>query len=473
MKEFESETFNSAGSLKLPPPLEHHSDPIRKLMVHKRQTNAAVGGLMPLISYGLYFMWGIYALFSPNRWNSTIERHHLWHATVAFFIGSKFGFFFGYYMVGKFRKIVIYAAVNTLMIISGALLIPNWTCIAAAIVSRYLGGIGLGIASLTLLVHLPEVATKDIRGAVVATISVIIAASLLSAGSLHSAEMTKVDSNLDQIFGGLIVLYAAMGLVFLMCFTVESPVFLIMNNQEQLALSSMMRLRLETHETWELRRDFHELKAYINDEKCLETVRHNDKGILSFCKILSLRLLYVLSTSFFMTAYFFHFTESISTEYGPASFLLSRLIAELLSLYLIERFGRKKLLSISCTVCGFIMISAGFLTLDGEMDLVKNICAGILAIVYQTFIGLGLSPVSAVYVSEWFSVKRKRVSIMVILIAENILQSILVFPAGYAINLSMLFFSTALIQISSGYIFNIILPETKGLSLRECLHALK
>lgn len=364
---------------------------------------------------------------------------------------------------------------NVLIVISGALFIPQWETIVVPIVARYIGGLGQGITFIPLLVHTSEVATKNLRGAVVAVTSCMVATSLFVASWFLSV-FSLVDSPnfMDQIIGGMIVLYGLMGLAFLKCFTFESPVFLIKNNQEQDAFNTLKRLRLETQDSYEVHQDFQDLKDLINDEKCLERVRFSDKGLRSFCRILLLRILYVFSISMLLLRCQLAFSLEMSTEYGFGILMTGRFIAEMLAMYLIEKRGRRKILLVSSTICGLLLVLSGITAFSGTSFEHSLIALAVFSVIYQTVLGFGLSPVSFVYLSELFSLKRKAVSIMAIMIIENLFQIMFVLIGEYvSVHIPSFLFITGVIQIGGGVYLYKTLPETKGLSLRECLHAVE
>lgn len=278
----------------------------------------------------------------------------------------------------------------------------------------------------------------------------------------------KVDPTRSMGINGLIILCT--GLLIAVFFNRESPVFLIKKYREQEAIDIMIRLRSESHETAEIRKDFNDLKQMVVEDTKSSLNIFDRKNRWSLFVVCLMKVMFVASFNLPLNLIFLEGMETkvYNGEFDYSGMILSgiRWVVMILTSFFID-FKRKKLYKISCALTGITLLLLAFnpLFLSRRFDVWTR--TAVSAVVIQISSGLALGMLPDVYATEAFDTKKKPFSIA--------FASTIEFLAQIAFVVSFYYFDVPTFSLMcclgflfmNGILMCCLLPETSGLSLRE------
>lgn len=397
----------------------------------------------------------------------------MFHALIGWYNGVIIGAMVAAYLVTRMRKIFLYYLSGILILISGILFVANSENFKSIISGRYIGGIGHGIAFPTVLIHAAEMTPKDIRGLVLSSMNVWLTTSAFLASLIYALnfDVFKNYAMLDILFGVVIIVFGVSVLITAKLLTNESPYYLVSKNEDQEALVTLMKLRNEERMNWYTHQDYIEIKETINAELRDTKSFFNTTNMSALLKILLLRLLFMMSTCVCVHQIFFKFSKVISFEFGIVAQTFSRLISGGIFCFFVDRIGRRKLLLVSVTSTAAISLVIASISLCEGVYSAGSIAIAVFCVFYQLAFGVGLGNVSTTYMAECFPLKFKQYALLVIIILETLLQLLMMtLNWSFVVNISAYFYSLAALQILIGSYLYVVLPETRYLSLRECVN---
>jgi MFS transporter, SP family, arabinose:H+ symporter len=375
-------------------------------------------------------------------------------------------------------------------ILSGALLaLAALGCAAAAdvtwlITARFLGGVGVGIASIVSPLYISEVAPPQYRGRLVSlfqvTITVgIVAAMVLNAGLQHHAVAAAHEDAtglaheifVGQAWRGMFLLqFVPAALFFVAAFLVpESPRWLVLRSRLERAHEVLRALRSDDAEA---QRELGEIQRAIAAERA---TRHEwrERGVR--------RALY-------MGVFLAVFSElsgiTVVMYYGPT--ILERTGASmsaslnghaiigfvlaaftLLAIPLIDRVGRRRLLlvGVAGACVALVLTGIGFASgHEGGAMIVALLCA------FVAFFAFSIGPIKWVVVSEIFPTNLRARAMGVATVALWLTDIVInqLFPTvRNQFGIWTMFFACALFLAIQFVVVALALPETKGMTLEE------
>ncbi|KAJ6568701.1 general substrate transporter [Mycena capillaripes] len=396
--------------------------------------------------------------------------------------------------VGRRPTIVMGCAVFTV----GCILeITPMDVLACFVIGRLVAGAGIGFISATIILYLSEIAPKKVRGALVSGYQFCITIGILIASSVVYATQDRLDSGSYRIPIGVQFLWAIIlggGLLFLP----ESPRFWANKGDIEKATVALSRVRNQPRDSEYVQDELAEIIANLEYEMayvpqtsyvgswlaCFQgslfegssNIRRTMVGTGLQCaqQFTGINFILYFGTSFFQT---------LGTISNPFLITLITTLVNVLStpfsFYIIERFGRRRILLIggSCmVVCQYIVAIIGTAAPHatfpgGNPPAVKAeiafICLNIAA--FATTWG----PAACVVVGEMFPlpIRSRGVGMS---IASNWFWNCIIgvitpyFVSADKLNLGpKVFFiwgSTAALSVTFAYFF---VSETKGLSLEQ------
>lgn len=338
-------------------------------------------------------------------------------------------------------------------------------------IARFLGGLSLGMVYSCYSLYLGEIANPDIRGALVA-----MGTTGLPIGNLL---MSVMGAYLSMYTSALIALISCIVIIIIFVWLPESPYYLIKKKLDEKAKYSIQWY----HRDCDVEQEFKEMQIFVeslNRQSLLDTLKefkifHYRKSIT----IVSILIVYsqlsgINSILFYMESIL---TTAKVSVIEPAQVVIivmtGGVVASCLSIFLLDRFGRKFLMIASCSA---ILLSYSILTLEFHLldfgfdsEKVEGLAIiGMILFYISIFTGIILVP--STMMGEIFPPHLKCIAACIVSISGSVIAF-----------LSTLTYLTLLDFMTEKYLFLFygllvascipftlfLVPETKGLSLQE------
>uniref|UniRef100_A0A1Y1MSZ0 Major facilitator superfamily (MFS) profile domain-containing protein n=1 Tax=Photinus pyralis TaxID=7054 RepID=A0A1Y1MSZ0_PHOPY len=277
---------------------------------------------------------------------------------------------------------------------------------------RFVIGIVEGVLYTSLPMYLGEISAPEVRGILTASVQF---------GALLGTLLINVFGLYFSIFTTSLIFAAVPLLHFVTYFWMpESPYYLIKKNKKAEAKAALILLRGSVDVDSEMHSLCEAVSRQESDRKTkmseLVTVRSNRRALLIFVILCTTRKFSGNSPFLFYTAQIFQMAQgSLHPHLSVIIFLTIQIIAAMLSLYLLDRVGRRPIILSSTVVCVITLgiIGLYFYLQDHHVQYVENlrwlpITVLVCYIVFYN-IGLELSPV--VYVGELFPTNIKAIAL--------------------------------------------------------------
>ena len=267
--------------------------------------------------------------------------------------------------------------------------------------ARFIGGLAVGMASIVSPMYIAEIAPAGIRGRLVAINQLAIVTGILGAYFVDWLLVDVSVNNWRWMFVSETL--PALALLIGMFFVPESPRWLAKQGRIEGALSTLTRIGGSTH----AREEMEQIKATIEQEKgTLEQLFH--KGLRHalvigiflaiFQQITGINTVIYYAPKIFLNAGY----KSENTAFLAAVIVgITNCLATVISLWIIDKLGRKPLLLIGTAGMGISFALAGiaFHARIGGLWILFPILS------YVLFFAIGLGPVVWVLLSEIFPTK--------------------------------------------------------------------
>jgi sugar porter (SP) family MFS transporter len=375
-------------------------------------------------------------------------------------------------------------------ILSGALLaLAALGCAAAAdaawlITARFVGGVGVGIASIVAPLYISEVAPPRYRGRLVSlfqvTITVgIVAAMVLNAALQHHAAAAArgpaaglgYQLFVGQAWRGMFLLqFVPAGLFFLAAFVVpESPRWLVLRSRLERAREVLLALRNDYSEADQ---ELGEIQRAIGAERAtgpewrVPGLRHA-LYIGVFLAVFS-ELSGITVVMYYGPTILERTGASMSASlngHAIIGFVLA--VFTLLAIPLIDRIGRRRLLlvGVAGACLALVLTGIGFASgHEGGAMIVALLCG------FVAFFAFSIGPIKWVVVSEIFPTNLRARAMGVATVALWLTDIVInqLFPiVRNQFGIAAMFFACALFLAIQFVVVARALPETKGMTLEE------
>lgn len=366
------------------------------------------------------------------------------------------------------------------MLLAGTLICLNnsiWDDACSLIaIARFIAGICFGFTYLTTIVQISDNIWKDIRGYMSCTLAII---PLFA----HLITIIKPDIDTDDDRGNGIIQHNAMPnilmmtLIILTIFNTFKPTFepIVCS----LKLENIHEARNTLTELWKNLIDPKIIDDEINDK--MKMISENGKEMLRFSEIFKngnwkpIRSMVLLKFLTIYTSNLFLFRLSImsSDVFKETAIVLSiifmRFFAILPARYCLDKLGRKQFLLFSGLSTGFIsFLPITFAILNN--DYYYNDLIFITFVLMHIFGACGIEPVMHTYTTEAFPLLKRYASIALLTCFGYICEGSIMFLLSMVepmVNDFMLY-SMPFVLISVTSLTYALLPETRGMSLRQC-----
>jgi SP family galactose:H+ symporter-like MFS transporter len=325
-------------------------------------------------------------------------------------------------------------------------------------IARFILGIAAGIANMYGLIYLSELAPAHIRGLMSSLYQLSVNVGILVSYAVGAYNVPTNDWRWTLGLGVVPALILTIG----MAISPQSPRWLIRDGQIEKARKVLTKVRVTSEEINDEINDIQD--SLKTKEAGLQELFGTFKPVLNLLFILTIFQVFTgINAAVYYAPEIFHnlgmANSSIVADFGVGTALV---VSTLISLPLIDKLGRKKLLEISL---GGQVLPAIALCIWSN-----NVVIAVVAIfIYVFMFGFGLGPVFWSYVPEILPLKARALGMGVITFTQYLLNAIfsLVFPIVLSmIGISIFYFFAALSAFSVWYIHKYVL-ETKGRSLEE------
>lgn len=444
------------------------------------QLNAVSPEIFLFFNSGLIVGTILYdANFLSRPWAQNLPHTFIALSAITYFLGVILGVNVSTYFVRKCSKRNLKHFPCLLFIITGILLLLAPSITASVVTVRTLTGFATGIIQLNYLVQGAEVSVSKMRGIVLSTFSITYAAGICASAVIQLLDTDKNEFQAYQIIGILhiiLTIFAELSHVF---FNAESPVFLLENNDLEGAVRTMMKLRNESIDSWDIRNDVQEMALMLDEDRSVEDRSVFRQGNLRpLCLISATILLPVLCSNFPLNIIKIKTVDTLITTnnnyfYGEVILVSIKLFTTIVAVYTVDFFGRKRPLFISALGAGLMVEAIGILLwLSKRSTLYLTESAwGFIAL--EVLVNFGCTFLPYVYVGEAFCTPKKTLSIAFVLSLENFIQIImLVSTYGYLMRrqLAEIYLIPTIIGLFTvilSLILMWLLPDTSNISIRE------
>ena len=421
--------------------------------------SAALGGF--LFGFDTAVISGVEQTLQ-SLWETTVLEHGL---TVSIaLIGTVVGAILGGYPAEKYGRKVSLFLVSIFYVVSaiGSAYAIDWSTF---LIFRFLGGLGVGISSVVAPMYIAEIAPSAKRGRLVALFQFNVVLGILMAYLSNYIIGNVLEMNWRWMLG----IEAVPAIIFLLLILIipESPRWLILNRNQQ---SEALKI-LSVIDPLGAKQTLLDIKKGA-EEKLKSSI--TDVFKRKYRRPLSLAVLFAVFNQVSGINAIIYYAPRIfeMAGLGSSAALLSstgiglvNLIFTLLGLSLIDRFGRKFLMSIGSVglVITLFLVSWAFFNNSTEGYLVA-----VYLFVFMAFFAMSQGAVIWVFISEIFpnSVRASGQSLGSFthwLLAALISFSFPYFAETFGGGITFGFF--ALMMVLQLLFVRIYMPETKGASL--------
>ncbi len=333
------------------------------------------------------------------------------------------------------------------------------------VIARFIGGLGVGVASVVSPMYITEISPANIRGRLVALNQLAIVVGILCS---YLSNWILLDIGINN-WRFMLATESIPSITFLfgLIFIPESPRWLMKNGDEKGALRILNIVSDKNNAVKELG----EIKESLSRKKAsIKELLHP-----SLRKVLIVGILFSL---------FAHLT-GIDTiiYYGPIIFLesgfqtndaflasviigITNLVFTILGMLMVDKFGRRILLLVGMAGMGVSMALVGFCM---ENDIISAKWTLLWIMTYIASFAMSIGVVIWVYLSEIFPTKVRgqalSVATMVLWLGNVILTQF--FPIMMETFGGGTFYIFSIICLLSFIFFVLMIKETKGLSLEQ------
>ena len=416
----------------------------------------------------------------------SIGDHVIETITTAVLIGAILGAILGGRLTDMLgRKKVILA--SAIIFVVGAI----WSGMAATpenlMAARLILGIAIGVSSFAVPLYIAEIAPAKIRGALVSTFQLLITVGILASylSDLSIANESNPECWRMMFYVGVI---PAAILLIGMFFLPETPRWLMQKGRENESRSVLERI--ESADT--LEQELEHIKVEIEKSKDTAGWRELFKpwmrtplfiaiSIMFFQQFVGINTVIYYSPKIFLMA---GFEGNIAAIWASVAVGIVNLLATVVSVYFVDRIGRRKLFFIGLTgiVLSLTLLGLCFLFHQTLGDAGKWTSI-VLVFLYIAFFAISIGPLGWLIISEIFPQKVRGLGASIGSLSVWVFNAIVTFTFFKIVNAFTFkgteimvegeklgnpagaFFLYAVIAgcaIVWGYYF---LPETKGVSL--------
>lgn len=363
---------------------------------------------------------------------------------------------------GRKKAILLPAILFTL----GTLIVCTATSIFPFLLGRFITGTAVGLISMTAPLYLAEIAPARLRGTFVCVHQLVVTIGILSAYLVNYVYAAE-GAWRDMFMVALVPSIAQCILMLLVC---ESPSWLLSHGLKDKAKNAFEKLRKDT--LWQS----HLVPPHVPDaeKKTLASLFFKPKiryvlilGLIlnMFQQITGINTIIYYAPKIFQQAGFQTVNIAILASVGIG---LMNVLFTLISMWLIDKAGRRKLLLWG--LAG-MLLSMQFLAMF--LFIKTSYTSSISVISLMCYVGcfaVGIGPVTAVLISELYPLKIRGRAMSIATTANwffNYLMSLIFLDLMELMGAAGVFELYAALTLAAILFVYFYIPETKGKSLEE------
>ncbi|XP_017841124.1 uncharacterized protein LOC108598875 [Drosophila busckii] len=431
---------------------------------NRPQANALGAAALIFLSGGMNIAW------STGFDSLGDEMLICWHLRSCWFIAAIVGTLLSLLIARQLSYKLLMQLSCMLVIIGGIILSSQQLNVQALFAARYLNGIANGLVLPTTLAMAGELAVCYKRGSIAsATEQMCCSLGIFMQIVLSVSWSNENDLSIDQIQGVLCALYGGIALALATIFSVESPVQLLQQGDEEQAIDALIRLQYPRAVTLETNEQLTEHSSYVEHNAHLSLADAWCQALPALLRITLLRVLYAMSASMLVSVTLTLTSISVyGLNTGPyVLFGLLRLAGSASGAIVLDTLGRKLPQLLGFMIAGGTCV--GLASRFPNEDLPKQFDLKValwLLLMFQFFAGVGFAP-SSTYLAEAFPLPVKRICIAMVYIMELGVQ-LAICSVDFSVHVNTVFFYGLGIFMLLGFLFSHwYLPETKFMTLRQ------
>lgn len=337
--------------------------------------------------------------------------------------------------------------------------------LAEFLVARFLGGLGIGLASTIAPLYLAEVSPREKRGSIVTLNQTAIVSGILLAYCTNFALSFTGAMAWRWMFGSATI--PAVAFIICLRFVPESPRWLIQQHRDQEADDALCAIGGDAHRTDTLL----EIRSTIAQEEPVPGwLRRMRRPLLLAIAVAALQQMTGINTVLYYGSMLFvaHGNSGSDQRAFAANVLIgiTNLVFTLIALTVMDRIGRRILLGCSAAV---MLAALLLLVFEFQRAQASFILIVLSTMLYVAAFATGLGPGAWVYIAEIFptNIRGRAMSIATtvlwgscILVSNSFLTLIRALSAAGA-------FAVYAGVCAVAVVFFFQLPETRGRSLEE------
>ncbi|XP_049295836.1 solute carrier family 2, facilitated glucose transporter member 5-like [Anopheles funestus] len=442
---------------------------------NKPQSNAIGTGVLTLLATGMYHAGTLYDPgYKNHEWTYDRSDSTILVTLILFHIAAILGSLTGWFLIERYTKKQINFVIMSLVVIGCTVSIALPHNLIGIAFARGLMGIAHGMAYLVVLIHGGEILIKELRGVIMAAVNFCIISGILIGGAMNNVEVESLAPYQFMGIIGLVYMPLAFFLNLIVCY--ESPVFLMKRNLDSDAIRSMIKLRNESTETWEIRNEMTEFKTMLSEDASTTRSIFREGNLRPLVLIALGKIASVLSFNYAVNTIKVNVIEEVlnvndtNARLSIVMVTSIRMVVGLCAMFLVDVLGRRALQLVSTVSTGMIMIAMGITYI--ATDTITPDIAMAIFLACEVGASLGLTFIPDVLCSEAFNTQKKALSIVAVHVLENVLH-VIVFSVVYKWDFTVYdrYGGTLLVAgiplLVIGYILYRKLPETSKMSIRQ------
>ncbi|WP_172255919.1 sugar porter family MFS transporter [Saccharibacillus deserti] len=371
------------------------------------------------------------------------------------------------------RKNIMWLSILFFFATLGCTLAPNMEIM---IVARFMLGLAVGGASVTVPSYLAEVAPADQRGGIVTRNELMIVSGQLAAFVINAILGSFMGEH-PHVWRYMLVI-AALPAIFLfigMFRVPESPRWLVAKDRTNDALGVLRKMRSEG----EAQEELMQIETTVHQERGLQKASFKDLGTPWIRRIMLIGIgIAIVQQITGVNSIMYYGTEILKDAgFATRAALIGNIangiisvVATFVGIWLLGRVGRRPMLitGLIGTTCALLLIGVMSSVLEGSAALPYVVL--FLTVTFLAFQQGAISPVTWLMLSEIFPLRLRGIGmgttvffLWMINFAVGLLFPVLLAGMG----LSATFYIFAALGLGAITFVKMFLPETKGLTLEQ------
>ncbi|XP_056633771.1 facilitated trehalose transporter Tret1-like [Diorhabda sublineata] len=442
------------------------------------QYMAVMTALIAMVNAGIHFAWPSPSLpkIMSDEYKFEITSEEASYITIIGPCGDILGSILYPALVDRIgrKKTILLIAVP--QIISMGMIYFSFYSKVLLYFARLIGGLAEAGCFTTLPLYIGEVSEPQVRGVLGSLFSLVFIIGVFTVNSIGSYVTIHTAA----------LVFLVLPIIFVLLFSrmPESPYYYIMKSKFDEAEHCLKDLRRKDQVDRELQCLINDVNRQMSEPGRYQDLYQIQSNRIACIVMFGLRIIQQLSgtsaISLYMQIIFNKSTNILSKDLASIFIFGLQLSVNLTAVFIVDKIGRKPLLTISCIGCSLpLFIMAVFFVLQdySSYDLSDlNYIPLVGIVIFTIAFAIGQGNVVNLMIGEMFSssIKAKASCLMNILFAIFMILTTKLFQlTSDHVGMYVPFFFFAFCQVGGAAFSYLVVPETKGKSLEEIQQKLK